>query len=962
MPEPPAAPPAAGGTPQRGRPRAASGPVEPWATPRRTTSAPFRSGSASRRHPAAEDQKDLRRVDWSSDVATLLSGRAADEHDPGSMQREYFRVSELYTRRLSTRLAGEGRDSNDRFLRLVCQTDSDGLQRKMAVELVLDSQYYDESAGAQDRSSYRGALKLVAQDDETPTQSRPEWLWRLNDGVIESRLDGFAICVLQDRSVCARKLRHGDHARQTWSLTSTKQLQHTHTGLLLSVDGQFLSATPAEAVANLQWAVHRHDVQTLRVQLRAKRTTKWRDAKQRVLVATLGRYERVVALAHDDSRYTARLPQAELSNLNETLDRMIHEGHSLRDVLLLVQALAEAKFENGNVRQCVRIYMAGAQRLLKEVHFEEDNDGKRVVMAEGAGSDPEPRQPEPEPETAAKAEETLPAGGTVYLASAVQLADKEPEEASPGSTERKTRRASVHLVAARAAPVPDYLLRMQQADATAAAEVQKAHADAPSTDDLEAALRAALDIALDAPISERYYAFRAAFGGGSEQGAPAPASLEIIPELGLELQRLPRDQLRKKNQQKEFFPIFRSPFTGLPCLGPGAIMRQIEPPPVSEIDSDPSVVQPVDWHTARKVEFGPLQERDGSVGETWELSWDEEGKKEWPALLRVLQQLTGQVVWPARQARGMSLPGDSQGGSTDDTDVDDDMFAGGDRSPRVADGEREGEADGDTLDRPPRQMCSSSQFSFTVPPVVCEKSAFLIRVRFGSDTSLLRKNFRWQTDGIADPRGWVNPLSWRNGDYFAPKFRRQTEYFVRPDHAEILPPPPVVLGKTWEASHIINHDREEDVQSEGDLRIFSILGLTPSCTANGAKVFGYGASRVELEVSTAYGMTWEEANLEDNLWIWKTSYDVPPESMGTVLVKTFVESMHYRGLPAIEESLMGQVDRNRKKNLKTIREFVEESWEKLQPWYAYKVQPWLASHSLTYLFVDSSRAMMLREK
>ena len=99
-------------------------------------------------------------------------------------------------------------------------------------------------------------------------------------------------------------------------------------------------------------------------------------------------------------------------------------------------------------------------------------------------------------------------------------------------------------------------------------------------------------------------------------------------------------------------------------------MRQIEPPPVSEIDSDPSVVQPVDWHTARKVEFGPLQERDGSAGETWELNWDEEGKKEWPALLRVLQQLTGQVVWPARQARGMSLPGDSQDGSTEDADVD----------------------------------------------------------------------------------------------------------------------------------------------------------------------------------------------------------------------------------------------------------------------------------------------------
>jgi hypothetical protein len=119
---------------------------------------------------------------------------------------------------------------------------------------------------------------------------------------------------------------------------------------------------------------------------------------------------------------------------------------------------------------------------------------------------------------------------------------------------------------------------------------------------------------------------------------------------------------------------------------------------------------------------------------------------------------------------------------------------------------------------------------------------------------------------------------------------------------------------------------------------------------------------VEVEIATAYGMTWDEANLEDNLWIWKLAYDVPAEPIGTVLVKTFVEAMRYRGLPAIEDSLMGQVDRNRKRNIKVIREFVEESWEKLQPWYAYKVQPWLASHSLTYLLVDESRAMLLREK
>ena len=332
----------------------------------------------------------------------------------------------------------------------------------------------------------------------------------------------------------------------------------------------------------------------------------------------------------------------------------------------------------------------------------------------------------------------------------------------------------------------------------------------------------------------------------------------------------------------------------------------------------------------------------------WEFEWDEEGKKDWPTLLRCLQQLTGQVPWHRGHARALS--GINVAGEDMALLVDDDEDVAAEAAPNSED------------ITAPRQMCSSSQFSFTIPPVVCERSSFLIRVRFGADTSLIRNNWTWQTDGVANSDGWINPLTWRNGDYFSPKFRRQTEYFVRPDQTEVLPPPPVVLGKTWEAAHIISPSADDSPEREGDLRIFSILGLTPSCTANGAKVFGYGASRVEVEVSTTYGMTWEEANLEDNIWVWKLAYDVPSEPIGTVLVKTFVEAMRYRGLPAIEESLMGQVDRNRKRNIKVIREFVEESWEKLQPWYAYKVQPWLASHSLTYLFVDESRAMLLREK
>jgi hypothetical protein len=61
---------------------------------------------------------------------------------------------------------------------------------------------------------------------------------------------------------------------------------------------------------------------------------------------------------------------------------------------------------------------------------------------------------------------------------------------------------------------------------------------------------------------------------------------------------------------------------------------------------------------------------------------------------------------------------------------------------------------------------------------------------------------------------------------------------VRADKAEVLPPPPVVLHRTWEAAHIVETEKTTQQPREGDLRIFSILGLTPSCDASGAKVFG----------------------------------------------------------------------------------------------------------------------------
>eukprot|EP01048_Picozoa_sp_COSAG05_P040213 COSAG05_NODE_20470_length_279_cov_0.577778_1_plen_55_part_01 len=55
----------------------------------------------------------------------------------------------------------------------------------------------------------------------------------------------------------------------------------------------------------------------------------------------------------------------------------------------------------------------------------------------------------------------------------------------------------------------------------------------------------------------------------------------------------------------------------------------------------------------------------------------------------------------------------------------------------------------------------------------------------------MTNSWKWQTAGATDERGWVNPLTFRSGEYFAPRWHRQTDYFVRADKAEVLPPPPV---------------------------------------------------------------------------------------------------------------------------------------------------------------------------
>eukprot|EP01052_Picozoa_sp_SAG31_P015597 SAG31_NODE_1007_length_10425_cov_4.852799_9_plen_243_part_00 len=84
------------------------------------------------------------------------------------------------------------------------------------------------------------------------------------------------------------------------------------------------------------------------------------------------------------------------------------------------------------------------------------------------------------------------------------------------------------------------------------------------------------------------------------------------------------------------------------------------------------------------------------------------------------------------------------------------------------------------------------------------------------------------------------------------------------------------------------------------------------------------------------------------------------EPLSSVLLTVGSNWVRSRGLPAIEDALIGQMDRHKKKNLKIIKTFAEDIVEKLQPIYAYKVEPWLSQHATLRLLVQDTRAATLR--
>jgi hypothetical protein len=308
-------------------------------------------------------------VNWSSEVSSVLNGRQPDEGDP--LLREYFGVHDLYTKQLEVRLASERTRDEGTYLRLLAIEGEGEEELERAVELLaaeLPPQVASPNSGSGPepepepqpqppqseleldleftREHDVRELQLFATDPGAPpSPSRPERLWRLHDGLLESKVDSFVICVEDDRSLRARKLSRGEDRQQMWTLTDSQQLRHNNSGLLLRVRGDRLVAEEPDGsgdnrggggdgdkddtkCGSVRWVVHRHDVQTLQVQVRAKRSSKWREGRQRVMMLPLGRLERVAASARDDPRFTMGLSSEELDAVHEIVSAAVQVRHT----------------------------------------------------------------------------------------------------------------------------------------------------------------------------------------------------------------------------------------------------------------------------------------------------------------------------------------------------------------------------------------------------------------------------------------------------------------------------------------------------------------------------------------------------------------------------------------------------------------------------------------------------------
>jgi hypothetical protein len=387
------------------------------------------------------------------------------------------------------------------------------------------------------------------------------------------------------------------------------------------------------------WKLYVHMPGTCICQVRAKRTSKRREARLRLLHVPLGEIEHAVEQVYSN-------PSKGLETALARVVAAIADGHHIRDIVLRIKAVAEPLLEAGDIMHCEYVYAKSAEYLLQSFAQHGQRRGQLHGQGHGDGANRSGRSSGSD-------------GGSILR--------------------------QAHL----ASPQPQYVRMLARADAAAAAEVRAAVAGI-SIDKVERTMRAALrDLSrgasgdanggssgdsgqllqpgrlppllrvrrwqktfamcaeqrprtqqtpggswLDDDDNHAAAAAAADDGGGEgedEEALPGPGavdcqlleSCEIKLVRSVEAEHLlaaATSMQAAADQElldgiKETFAVFADPATGRPCLGRGVTMRQIEPPlPPTGVGAEGELAEgqglacQVDMLNATKVVIGPLAE------------------------------------------------------------------------------------------------------------------------------------------------------------------------------------------------------------------------------------------------------------------------------------------------------------------------------------------------------------------
>lgn len=228
-------------------------------------------------------------------------------------------------------------------------------------------------------------------------------------------------------------------------------------------------------------------------------------------------------------------------------------------------------------------------------------------------------------------------------------------------------------------------------------------------------------------------------------------------------------------------------------------------------------------------------------------------------------------------------------------------------------------------------------------------------------------------------------------------------------------PPPILLSKAWERNNIVNlyntnkraveaqtskqalsakekssrSTKANDDETEPPMkqllqRVYTLSGLTPSVEKGGSwaswavNTAGqgfYGIRRVQIQFASEIHefadessgdvvklvKSYAELGEEDWQLLPMLEYRVPSSDIFSTFLFMGLNWMKSTGIKQLEQTLVGELERNRSRNSVVVKQFVKEVLVKLRPVWENSVVPWLEKDRNLQYILKENRESKIRE-